>query len=204
MLACGCAVALVAVCVVAFVSNGQPGVRRYWPSVTTALIVVGVLVLVWRFVTGSYFAGIVAVSASVLVGVVLAVAVIPDWSIEHGIRAAEPGLTHTMQQLMATSDGCGPPPRGATHIEPVGDVDEVCVLRGTDVSFDPAVIFTAGPSSSPGLLYWAPEETPLNRPPGPDECVRHVFGPWWEIVHWDSDAEAPTPRCPIGFEAAGG
>jgi hypothetical protein len=112
------------------------------------------------------------------------------------VREVEGELSATALRLLdagapESDNPCFVPSGRDATIEPIGSVNEICVFVGTRVRY--VTMMTDDPWT--GLLYNALE----GAPPVTSQCIRPLYGPWWEIA-----AITGAAGCPDGFEGIGG
>jgi hypothetical protein len=85
------------------------------------------------------------------------------------------------------------PPHPALDLAGLGRVSQVCPTSG-NLKTAGALTFVA--TSGSAELVYSPHP---GRAPAPDECLRHISGPWWQTVPMGSSLD-----CPVGFQFEGG
>jgi hypothetical protein len=165
------------------------GPRDYLDPVFAALGAVVALFVLWRWcakVEGSMW-WLFAVVAVLLVGIALTPR---SWILELRIRRAEPQLTAIAQRALNDPPGCRVPVGDDSSVAPIGHVHQICWLLsdyGRQVEID------GGSDPARELIYVA--ESPTGSPLAGDQCINHIYGPWWEVT-----GRATQGGCDSGFE----
>lgn len=120
----------------------------------------------------------------------------PAAEVSASVRSDEQRLTEAVQRLLreaqdpARTTPCRPARQAELNLPSLGRAEQICVFGGNH----PYVTMMRGSSPFRGLLYDATGE----RPPVKSQCLRALYGPWWEV------SELVDASCPDGFEVVGG
>jgi hypothetical protein len=163
-----------------------------WVGSVVALAVIVIAAYISNRWSGVLRFGCVIASMIVLVGLVL-LTVNGDIAAMK-LRFDEPQWQRALDSLPARSiQGCETLSRGITFAG-FGQISRVCAFAAV-TDYPKRAMVLLGSSAGTSLIFY-PDS---GLPPAPDECIKHISGPWWESIPID-----PTEACPAGFQSEGG